>query len=155
MFFLFQPCLEVLVVLPLSTNAMSEFQAATELDSELSLLAETILAGWPEKITQVTLPIKQYFSFRNELSVHNKLILKSDQIVVPKQLRPKMLQLIHQGHLGTNSCINRARSSLFWIGMPFILPTLSSVVKFANLLSKISLQNRYFSAPFLASLGRQ
>ncbi|KAK7584247.1 hypothetical protein V9T40_008790 [Parthenolecanium corni] len=109
--------LEVLVVLPISAPALLEFQEATTSDPELPLLTETILHGWPDKINEVPPPIRKYFNFREDLSVHQNLVLKSDQIVVPLSLRPKMLKLIHQGHLGTTSCINRARSALFWLGM--------------------------------------
>lgn len=108
---------EVLVILPISEAAATEFTQATQSDQELQALAQLIRDGWPEKQSQVSPLAKKYFNFREELSIHDSLLLKGNQLVVPASLRPRMLSLIHQGHLGVASCIKRAREALFWPGM--------------------------------------
>lgn len=108
---------EVLVILPISDSATQEFKSATSLDSELQILSSYITAGWHDKITSIPQPVRKYFHFRDELSIHDGLLIKGDQILVPTQLRNKMLNLIHQGHLGIESSIKRAREALYWPGM--------------------------------------
>lgn len=108
---------EVLLILPLSDSAENEFKEATEADPELQAIKEIIIAGWPDKVSSVSSLARKYFNFRDELALHEGLLLKGDQIIVPTQLRRKMLALIHQGHLGIESCIKRAKEALFWPGM--------------------------------------
>ena len=37
--------------------------------------------------------------------------------MIPSRLRPQMLQIIHQGHMGTEKCLLKAKESLFWPGI--------------------------------------
>jgi hypothetical protein len=45
------------------------------------------------------------------------LLLKSGRIIVPVSMRPAMLALIHEGHLGAEKSKARARHTLWWPGM--------------------------------------
>ena len=51
---------------------------------------------------------------RDELTVQNGLIFRGQRIVVPRRLRSEMKKRIHSSHLGAESCLRRARESLFW-----------------------------------------
>lgn len=55
--------------------------------------------------------------YAEELSVVNGVILKGCKVVVPKSMRPEILERIHEGHLGMNKCKARARRLVFWPGM--------------------------------------
>ena len=37
--------------------------------------------------------------------------------MIPPSLRPEVLNIIHQGHLGQDKCLLRARTSVFWPGI--------------------------------------
>ena len=37
--------------------------------------------------------------------------------MIPSKFRPQMLQIIHQGHMGTEACLLKAKESLFWPGI--------------------------------------
>ena len=52
-----------------------------------------------------------------KLSVAHGLIAKRQKIVVPNSLRGEMVEGLHEGHLGINKTIARAREVLFWPGM--------------------------------------
>ena len=41
-----------------------------------------------------------YHNFLQELSVVDGVIIKSNRVVVPTSLRQRMLQIIHEGHMG-------------------------------------------------------
>ena len=53
----------------------------------------------------------------HEVTVVNGLILKGHKLVIPSCVRPKMLELLHQGHFGTEKTLNRARDKMFWPGI--------------------------------------
>ena len=41
-------------------------------------------------------------------------MLFGERLVVPASLRPDVLQVIHEGHLGRDKCKSRARVSMYW-----------------------------------------
>ena len=45
------------------------------------------------------------------------LILRGEAIIVPPGERKKVLEQIHQGHLGTSKCQYRARQCVYWPGI--------------------------------------
>lgn len=62
--------------------------------------------------------------FVSELSLVQGIVLKGSKVVVPKSMRPEMLQRIHEGHLGINKCKSRARRLVFWPGLNSDIETL-------------------------------
>ena len=48
------------------------------------------------------------------LSIESGLITCGNRIRVPREMRPEMLQYIHEGHQGKEHCLLRARNTLFW-----------------------------------------
>ncbi|XP_055585053.1 uncharacterized protein K02A2.6-like [Uranotaenia lowii] len=109
--------LEVHLVLQMSKDSCKELRYHTESDSETRLLKEVILRGWPDLKEDVSLELKKYWCFRDELAVYDGLVFKSNQVVVPLGLRKKMLNAIHSGHSGIQSCIRRAKQVVFWVNM--------------------------------------
>ena len=51
------------------------------------------------------------------MTIQDGIILGGDRIVIPKGMRREMLKKVHEGHLGMNSCVRRARDVVFWPGM--------------------------------------
>ena len=45
------------------------------------------------------------------------LIFKGDRLVIPRMLRAGMIKQIHQGHIGVEGCLRRAREVIYWPGM--------------------------------------
>ena len=41
-------------------------------------------------------------------------ITYGDRIIIPTEMRPQMLQYIHEGHQGKECCLLRARTTVFW-----------------------------------------
>ena len=102
--------------LPVNKYRFNEIQAATDTDSTLKILKETIAHGWPDK-KELHPSIVPYFSYRDEMTCEDGIIMRGDRIVIPKSLRYDMKQKIHSGHTGINSCLRRARTYVFWPGM--------------------------------------
>ena len=79
------------------------------------------LEGWPAYPPQQTL-LKPYWENRGHLTVVKDLLLYNERIVVPTALRLKVLDQIHEGHLGITKCRARARESVWW-------PRINSVIQ--------------------------
>ena len=103
--------------LTLSTERLQEIRSTTDQDDVLLKLKETILRGWPDEKRNVPVQISPYFNIRDELVIHDGIIFRGERVVVPKALRQQLKAKIHSSHLGTESCLRRARESVFWPGM--------------------------------------
>ena len=49
--------------------------------------------------------------------MENGLITKEARLVIPSTLRSKVLEQIHEGHLGIEKCMLKVRDSVFWPGI--------------------------------------
>ena len=86
-------------------------------DDELALLKHTIMQGWPKSIKQVPPELQPFWTFREELTVKDGLILKGTRIVIPNKQCKAILKLLHKGHLGLNKCKLRAKETVYWPGL--------------------------------------
>ena len=53
------------------------------------------------------------------LSIESALITCGNRIIVPREMRPEMLQYIYEGHQGKECCILMARNTVFWPKMTY------------------------------------
>ena len=103
--------------LPVSTTRLQEIQQTTESDKALRILKSVILHGWPEHRGKVLSQITPYLSMRDELAIQDGVIFRGQRIVVPVSLRHDMKRKLHASHLGAESCLRRARETIFWPSM--------------------------------------
>ena len=94
-----------------------DYQLAIKDDPLLSDLADTIITGWPDDIKDVPKALRPYHGQSDSLTVEDGLILCGEAIIVPPGERKKVLEQIHQGHLGTSKCQYRARQCVYWPGI--------------------------------------
>lgn len=64
--------------LPATESKLDKIREATKNDKQLRDLKETIQPGWPERRSQVTISVQEYWNIRDELSVIDDIIFKSD-----------------------------------------------------------------------------
>ena len=103
--------------LPASPIKLQQIREETAKDNTLALLRDTIYEGWPSSRSECLLPLSDFWNFREDLTIEDGIVLKCDRIVVPPTLRPDILKTIHQGHLGVEKCLLRARSTVYWPGI--------------------------------------
>ena len=78
----------MLKILPVSEERIDEIQGHTSKDEVLQLLKEVILTGWPADKKSLPVILNPYYSYRDELSVYNRLIFRGERLVIPHAIRP-------------------------------------------------------------------
>ena len=100
--------------LPATIDKLEQFRRAFANDEVMQKLKQYIRNGWPQRKSAALPEIQAYWDIRDELHEAEGLLLFGERLVVPASLRPDMLQVIHEGHLGRDKCKARARVSLYW-----------------------------------------
>jgi len=96
---------------------LTQLQKCTSQDLVLETLKTTVLSGWPERREECPVPVRDYWNYREEISIHNGILFKSQRVIFPKAMRPEMLSRIHSSHQGVASCLRKAKDLVFWPGM--------------------------------------
>lgn len=120
--------------LRVTDDRLRQIQQQTVEDTALQVLKTTILTGWPETKEEVPLIIREYWAYRDELTVQNGVLYKGPRVIIPKSMRPEMLVRIHSSHLGPQSCLRKARDVLYW-------PNMSNEIK--DMIGQCSACNEY------------
>ena len=93
---------------------LDRIRRATTEDSIMSQLCNTILCGWPNDKHQVQLAIRDYWPYRDELSVADGLIFRGTRVVIPHAMRPEMVRKSHEAHQGIEATKKLARDVIYW-----------------------------------------
>ena len=101
---------------PVEKERLTEIERATDKDNVMMKMKARITTGWPEKLADLEPELKPYFSFRDELTLQDGLVVRGDRIVIRASMRLEVMRKVHAGHMGINSCIRRARDLFFWPG---------------------------------------
>ena len=78
---------------------------------------EYVLKGWLSEKEQVDELALEYWNFREELSVEDGMLFKSDRIVVPRPLRAEVSDEIHGALMEESKSLSFARNYVFWPSM--------------------------------------
>lgn len=91
---------------------VSEIDRHSENDEELKVIRENIRTGnWSSNKK------KQYERFKDELCVSDNLVLRGTKLIIPKNLRQRILELAHEGHPGESVMKRRLRERVWWCGI--------------------------------------
>ena len=99
------------------SDSLQKLREATQVDDTLAILKYTINQGWPNSIKEVPRKIQSFWTFREELTIGDGLILKGTMIVIPSKKQDDILKLIHEGHLGLTKCKLYAKETVYWPGL--------------------------------------
>ena len=86
------------------SDSLQQIREATQADDTLAILKYTIQQGWPNSIKEVPSEIQPFWTFHEELTIEDGLILNGMRIVIPSKKQDDILKLIHEGHLGLTKC---------------------------------------------------
>ncbi|XP_050337769.1 uncharacterized protein K02A2.6-like [Bactrocera neohumeralis] len=88
---------------------ISEISEKGSRDEEMIEAMEYIKCdSWPSNT------INRYFPFRHELTTVGDIILRGTRVVIPTDLRAKVLELAHEGHPGESAMKRRLRAKVWW-----------------------------------------
>ena len=101
------------------SNKVDQLRKSTVQDNQLTRLNCYINTGFPCDKKILPTDLHEFWNHREALSIKSRLITCGNRIIVPKEMRPKMLQYIHEGHQGKERCLLRARNTVFWPKMTY------------------------------------
>ena len=93
---------------------LSEFEEASSADKQLSAVRSALQGQWPSRRSQTDEWLAAFFSVRSELSSQGALIFRGDRLVVPVELRARVLANAHAGHQGQVRTKQRLRERFWW-----------------------------------------
>lgn len=103
---------ETLPEWPINNKTVRE---RTKDDEELQKVIKYVLDDrWPMK-TEGNL--KSYFNIRQELFYEEGILMYGARLIIPKVLRKKLLNDLHEGHFGIVKMKTTARSLMYWPGI--------------------------------------
>ena len=105
--------------LPVTSEAVSRETCS---DPVLARVHESIVKGWSARVDGD----KPYYERRNEMTVHQGCILWGMRVVIPNKLQDRVLDELHDGHMGVVKMKALARSYVWW---PNINAQLEELVK--------------------------
>ena len=83
-------------------------------DSVLSKVLRYLEMGWPDTIDD---DLRPYHNRRNELSLEQGCVLWGNRVVIPRNLQPEVLEMLHEGHIGIVKTKSFARRYVYWPGI--------------------------------------
>ena len=101
------------------SNKLDQLRKSTVQDNQLTRLSCYINTGFPCDKKNLLTDLHEFWNHRETLSVKSGLITCGYRIIVPREMRPKMLQYIHEGHQGKERCLLWARNTVFWPKMTY------------------------------------
>jgi hypothetical protein len=88
--------------------------AQSKVDKVLQKVMQFTQAGWPKCCEE---GLKPYFVRRHELTVSEGCLCWGNRVIVPRVLRGKVLQMLHEQHIGIVRMKLLARQMVWWPGV--------------------------------------
>ena len=99
------------------TSHLREIAEETAKDNVLQSVIRLISENWSISKRRIPTEVFPFWSCKDQLSFNDGIIYRGDRIVVPATLRKSLTEKLHQAHMGVESTLRRARTSLWWPGM--------------------------------------
>lgn len=104
-------------IMKVSDESITKIMTETKADDQLIKLKDQVLKGWPEKQNLLPNDLKCFWNYRMDFSIEGDIIMKGNQMLVPRSLRKEFLRKIHSGHMGIEATKKFAKEALFWPNM--------------------------------------
>ena len=101
------------VYLNTSDEKCVSLAAETDKDEILVTLKNMIIKEWLNMRDSCPQILRKYWTYRDELSILDGLVLKGVRIVIPEQCKNEVLEKLHEGHFGIERTKLRARDTVY------------------------------------------
>ena len=101
------------------SNKLQCLRKRTSQDEQLTRLKGYISTGFLCDKKNLPTVLCEFWLYKEMLSINSGIITCGTRIIVPRKMRPEMLQYIHEGHQGKECCLLRARNTVFWPKMTY------------------------------------
>ena len=71
------------------------------------------MSGWSSTIKEIPPVLQPYWTFQEEFTIEDGLILKGTRIVIPSKKQEAILNQIHNSHLGLNKCKLQGKQAVY------------------------------------------
>lgn len=88
-----------------TSETMQRIKQETAKDPVMVALCDVVAIGSPAERKETPEHLRQYWSFRDEISVYDGVVYRSYQVIVPSSLREEILHKTHKAHQGADSSI--------------------------------------------------
>ena len=72
---------------------------------------------FPNSRHELAPALRKFWPMTDDLYCLDKVPIKNNKILIPRQFRPEILKAIHSAHQGVNKMLVNARQRLFWLGL--------------------------------------
>ena len=103
------------VYLNKSDDKCMSLASETDKDKILVTLKNMIIKGWSEMRDDCPQNLRKFWTYQDELSIIDGLVLKGVRIVIPEQCRAEVIEKLHEGHFGIDQTKHRARDTVYWL----------------------------------------
>ena len=110
----------------MSTNCQGSFsnklqclRESTSQDEQLTRLKGYINTGFLCEKKNLPTDFYKFWPHKEMLSIESGLITCGTRIIVPREIKPEMLQYIHEGHQGKKYCLLQAKNTVFWLKITY------------------------------------
>lgn len=91
-----------------------ELRRETRNDLCLSQVVKRVEDGWDSY--KECPDLKPYATRKHEIAIHNGVLMWGSRVIVPNKLRNRVLDTLHEGHLGMVKMKGLGRSYVWWPG---------------------------------------
>ena len=81
------------------------------------MLCDQINSGFPPDRKLLRLELREYQRHKENLTQVDGVPLYKDRVIIPRSLRPAVLETLHSAHQGVTGMNLRAQSSVWWPGI--------------------------------------
>ena len=81
-------------------------------DEQLKTLKGYISTGFLCDKKNLLTDLHEFWPHKEMLSIESGVITCGNRIIVPREMRPEMLQYMHEGHQGKERCLLKARNTI-------------------------------------------
>ena len=102
----------ILIYFPAVDTCLDKIRSELKKDEILKVVIHHVAHGWPENRRDIYGQMVKFWNERGKLTVHEGLLLRGKQIVIPSSLRTDVLRHLYNGHQGITKTRENANSSV-------------------------------------------